>query len=93
MPDADTVGSCRWLTDEELAVCAGEYRRNGFQGGMQWYRAGTSGINTEELKLFSGRRIDVPACFISGKNDWGNYQFPGSLEAMRDRLLTHGVYT
>ena len=88
MPDVSTIAGCRWLTDEELSVYASEYRRNGFQGGLQWYRNGTGGTNTGELALFSGRRIDVPACFISGKHDWGNYQFPGALETMRDRILT-----
>ena len=35
-----------------------------------------------ELEVFSGRTIDVPACFIAGKSDWGIYQFPGAFERM-----------
>ena len=35
-----------------------------------------------ELQLYSGRAIDVPACFISGASDWGIHQKPGELEAM-----------
>lgn len=33
--------------------------------------------------MFSGRTINVPSCFISGKSDWGVYQRPGNLEKMQ----------
>ena len=46
-------------------------------------------MNAAELKLFSGRTIDVPACFISGKSDWGVYQRPGDLEQMRRITCKH----
>jgi pimeloyl-ACP methyl ester carboxylesterase len=88
MPSAAEIEACGWLTDAELAVYAGEYERNGFQGGLNWYRCGTSGIDAAELCLFSGRTIDVPACFIAGTSDWGTYQRPGSIDAMRDRGCT-----
>ena len=88
MPTAAEIAGCGWLTDEELAVYAGEYARTGFQGGLQWYRCGTSGIDAAELTLFSGRTLDVPACFIAGASDWGTYQRPGSLDAMRERGCT-----
>ena len=39
----------RWLPDDELAVYSAEYQRTGFQGGLQWYRCGTSGAFTAEL--------------------------------------------
>lgn len=83
MPSAAEIAACRWLTGDELAVYAGEYSRNGFQGGLQWYRCGTSGRNTADLRLFAGRKIDVPAAFIAGKQDWGIYQAPGAIEAMQ----------
>ena len=38
----------------------------------------------EDLLLYAGRRLEVPCAFISGKQDWGNYQQPGALEAYRD---------
>ena len=38
-----------------------------------------------EHELFSGRRIEVPACFIAGAADWGIHQAPGALEAMEER--------
>jgi non-specific protein-tyrosine kinase len=34
MPSAAAIAACRWLPDSELAVYAGEYQRNGFQGGL-----------------------------------------------------------
>ena len=67
---------------------SGEYRRTGFQGGLQWYRCGTSGAFTAELETWSGKSIDVPSCFISGKRDWGTYQRPGVFEAMQITACT-----
>jgi pimeloyl-ACP methyl ester carboxylesterase len=47
-----------------------------------------------ELRLFSGRTIDVPAMFIAGKSDWGIYQRPGNLERMQTSACTdmHGCH-
>lgn len=88
MPSADEVASCRWLPDEELRIYSNEYTRNGYQGGLQWYRCMTGGLNAAQLRLFSGRTIDVPSCFIAGKSDWGIYQKPGSMEAMERDACT-----
>ncbi|HUO62301.1 MAG TPA: alpha/beta fold hydrolase, partial [Terriglobales bacterium] len=74
MPSASEIAENRWLPENELAVYAEEYGRNGFQGGLQWYRCTTSGRNAAELRIFSGRTIDVPSCFIAGRSDWGIYQ-------------------
>jgi pimeloyl-ACP methyl ester carboxylesterase len=86
MPSAAQIAACRWLPENELAVYAAEYQRNGFQGGLQWYRRGTGGIDTAELQLFSGRTIDVPSMFIAGKQDWGTYQRPGNFERMQESV-------
>jgi pimeloyl-ACP methyl ester carboxylesterase len=40
---------------------------------------------------FSGRTIDVPSCFISGKSDWGVYQTAGAAERMRTTACTKMV--
>jgi pimeloyl-ACP methyl ester carboxylesterase len=88
MPTAAQIAACRWLPDSELAIYAAEYERTGFQGGLQWYRRGTGGIDTAELQLFSGRTIDVPAMFIAGKSDWGTYQRPGNFERMQESACT-----
>jgi len=88
MPSAAEIAACKWLPDSELAVYAAEYERNGFQGGLNWYRARTTGRFDSELQLFSGRTIDVPALFVSGKSDWGVYQRPGSFERMQRAACT-----
>jgi pimeloyl-ACP methyl ester carboxylesterase len=82
MPPANEIAACRWLTEQELSVYSGEFGRTGFQGGLQWYRC-RSGKYAAELDVFSGRTIDVPACFIAGKSDWGVYQTPGVFERMQ----------
>jgi hypothetical protein len=88
MPSASEVAACKWLPDEELSVYSSEYARNGFQGGLQWYRCRTEGRNNTELQIFSGRTIDVPSMFIGGKSDWGVYQRPGDVERMQSEACT-----
>jgi len=87
MPSQGEIAVCQWLTDEHLSVYAGEFGRTGFQGGLQWYRCLT-GKYVSELQMFSGRTIDVPACFIAGRSDWGIYQVPGALERMETTACT-----
>ncbi len=89
MPSAAAIAANQWLPDHELAYYSAEYGRTGFQGGLQWYRCGTSGLFSNELQLYAGRTIDVPSCFISGKQDWGIYQRPGVIEAMQQRACTN----
>lgn len=88
MPSAAEIAANRWLTDDELRVYSSEYERTGFQGGLQWYRCATDERLAAELQLFSGRTIDVPACFIAGSSDWGVQQRPGAFEAMRSGACT-----
>jgi pimeloyl-ACP methyl ester carboxylesterase len=91
MPFAQEIAICRWLTDAELTV----YASTGFQGGLQWYQCTFGGGKySAELETFSGRTIDVPICFISGKSDWGVYQAPGALERMETSACTQwrGTY-
>jgi pimeloyl-ACP methyl ester carboxylesterase len=88
MPDAAGIAANKWLPDRELAFYSEEYTRTGFQGGLQWYRCGTSGAFNAELQTWSGKTIDVPSCFISGRQDWGTYQRPGVFEAMQTTACT-----
>ncbi len=88
MPSAGQIEACQWLPEADLAVYTGEYGHTGFQGGLQWYRARTTGLFESELEVFSGRTIDVPACFIAGRQDWGIYQKPGEIEAMQTRACS-----
>jgi pimeloyl-ACP methyl ester carboxylesterase len=83
MPDAATSDRCTWLTDLELAVYAAEFRRTGFQGGLNWYRARYEANITADEHLHAHRTIDVPALFIAGRSDWGVYQVPGAFERMQ----------
>jgi pimeloyl-ACP methyl ester carboxylesterase len=91
MPSAETIAANKWLPDSELAFYSAEYARTGFQGGLQWYRCGTSGEFIPELQTWSGRSIDVPSCFISGQQDWGTYQRPGVFEAMQKSACTRMI--
>ncbi len=84
MPTPAQIAACTWLPDHELAVYAAEYQRTGFAGGLQWYRRGTTGLDTSELQMFAGRTIDVPSMFIAGNSDWGTYQRPGAFERMQE---------
>jgi pimeloyl-ACP methyl ester carboxylesterase len=87
MPSPAEIAACRWLPENELAVYSGEYERTGFQGGLQWYRCRTQGVNAD-LDIFAGRTIDVPAMFVAGKSDWGIYQSPGAIERMQESACT-----
>ncbi|MCP5149139.1 MAG: alpha/beta fold hydrolase [Ectothiorhodospiraceae bacterium] len=88
MPAPTAIADCRWLPDEDLAVYAAEFTRTGFQGGLNWYRCRASAPIAAELQIWSGRTIDVPSAFVSGRSDWGTYQVPGALEAMGERACT-----
>ncbi len=91
MPDPDAIAANQWLPERELSFYSAEYARTGFQGGLQWYRCGTSGAFIPELQTWSGRTIDVPSCFISGRQDWGTYQRPGVFEAMQASACTRMI--
>lgn len=82
MPGAEAIAACEWLTEAELAVYAAEFSRNGFQGGLQWYRATRDPRSVAQLQVFSGRAIEVPTCFIGGASDWGVHQSPGAYDRM-----------
>ena len=88
MPSRGAIAANTWLPDRELAYYSAEYARTGFQGGLQWYRCNTTGAFNADYELFSGRTIDVPSCFISGRQDWGIFQRPGALETMQRTACT-----
>jgi soluble epoxide hydrolase / lipid-phosphate phosphatase len=55
------------LTDDELAVYVDTYRRTGFTGGLNWYRA----LHRDwEEALGHEFVIDKPALMISAADDW-----------------------
>ena len=87
MPTPAQVAANRWLPDDELVVYAAEFARTGLQGGLQWYRSSLDASHRAQLRLFAGRRIEVPGCFIAGRQDWGVHQAPGAFEAMQARAM------
>ena len=89
MPTSEEINSCKWLTEEELKVYVSEYGRTGFQGGLNWYRSGGSSGNRGNLKLFSGMKIEKPAMFVAGRQDWGIYQRPGAINKMKNDVCTN----
>ncbi|KAI1092129.1 alpha/beta-hydrolase [Rostrohypoxylon terebratum] len=86
MVGEDITKTERWLSRDDLKVYCGEWGRNGFLGALNWYRAQTASTpqSARDMLLFAGSRIEVPCVFISGKQDWGNYQQPGAMEAYLD---------
>lgn len=88
MPSDGEVAACRWMSNAELGVYVRAFERTGFQGGLNWYRCVTGGLVGKDLRLYSGRKIDVPALFVAGASDWGVCQSPGALEAMQSRACS-----
>ncbi|MEO1016081.1 MAG: alpha/beta fold hydrolase [Pseudomonadota bacterium] len=72
-PTTNEIESCKWFTPKDLEVYVQEFERTGFQGGLNWYRCSFLSDHRHELRLFAGRKIDVPSCFIGGDKDWGNH--------------------
>ncbi|AND70491.1 alpha/beta hydrolase fold family protein [Dyella thiooxydans] len=92
-PSAAEVRACTWLSEAELEVYVEEYGRTGFQGALQAYRVLSDPALNDELRLLSGKTIDVPSLFIGGEKDWGTYATPGALDLMKSRATTrlHGI--
>ena len=88
MPSREEIAACKWLTDDELDIYTQEFERTGFQGGLNWYRCNTGGLNRSDLELFAGHTIDVPSCFITGVADWATFRPPGALEQMQGKACT-----
>ena len=81
-PSSAYVAACKWMTEADLDVYSQQFQRTGFQGGLNYYRI--DGVFSPEsgLNAYSGKTIDVPACFIGGASEWAIYQSPGSFERM-----------
>ncbi len=89
MPTANEIAACAWLPDSALRIYSDAYTRNGFQGGLNWYRCRFVEAFQREQQIFAGRAIAVPSLFIAGTSDWGTYQTPGAMEAMHGRSCSH----
>ncbi|GBE83790.1 Bifunctional epoxide hydrolase 2 [Sparassis crispa] len=82
-PSKDEAERNSWLPDAELALFTAQFGHTGFQGGLNWYRCMRDAQLSRGLTVFAGKRIEVPAMYLSGKKDWGVYQTPGAAEKMR----------
>ena len=56
-----------WLTEANVDFYAGEFKRSGFRGGLNWYR--NIDRNWELLAPWSGAQVTVPALYIAGDRD------------------------
>jgi pimeloyl-ACP methyl ester carboxylesterase len=81
-PSPAQVAACKWMTDADLQVYSQEFQRTGFQGGLNYYRIDGVFSPDSGLNAYSGKTIDVPACYIGGSSEWAVYQTPGSFERM-----------
>ncbi|MEY9847947.1 alpha/beta fold hydrolase [Streptacidiphilus sp. MAP5-3] len=63
-----------WLTESDIATFAAEYARNGFTGGLNWYR--NLDRNWELSAAWDGLPIQVPALYVLGDRDLVG-AFPG----------------
>ncbi|KAI1114047.1 Alpha/Beta hydrolase protein [Nemania sp. NC0429] len=83
MAGEDEAATETWLSRDELRVYCAEWRRTGFQGALNWYRAQTATTqqSARDVLLYAGRRIEVPCAYVGGRLDWGTFQQPGALES------------
>jgi pimeloyl-ACP methyl ester carboxylesterase len=56
-----------WLGEEDVDFYAGEFRRTGFRGGLNWYR--NLDRNWELMAPFADARVTVPALYVAGDRD------------------------
>jgi pimeloyl-ACP methyl ester carboxylesterase len=64
-----------WMSAEDVAYYAGEFRRTGFRGPLNWYRS--LRLSTEMLAPWRGAVIRQPSMFIAGERD-AVLRFPAS---------------
>jgi epoxide hydrolase A/B len=64
-----------WLTEADVDFYAGEFKRAGFRGGLNWYR--NIDRNWELMAPFAGAKVQIPALFMTGDKDLV-YKFPGA---------------
>jgi pimeloyl-ACP methyl ester carboxylesterase len=63
-----------WLSNADLDFYAGEFKRSGFRGGLNYYR--NLDRNWELMAPFADVRVTVPALYIAGDRDLV-VSFPG----------------
>lgn len=56
-----------WLNELELEMFVQVYSKNGFTGGLNWYRS--MDIKWQERKALEGKQSPIPAYFIGSEHD------------------------
>jgi pimeloyl-ACP methyl ester carboxylesterase len=56
-----------WITEADIDFYAGEFRRAGFRGGLNWYR--NIDRNWQLLAPWAGAKVTVPALYVAGDRD------------------------
>src|SRR5262249_9599895 len=57
----------KWLTEADLDFFAGEFKRAGFRGGVNWYR--NMDRNWDLTPFLNGAKLQQPSMFVAGEND------------------------
>ena len=70
-----------WLSEADIDFYAGEFKRSGFRGGLNYYR--NIDRNWELTAAFAGVNVTVPALYVAGDRDMV-VSFPGT-----DQLLAN----
>jgi pimeloyl-ACP methyl ester carboxylesterase len=75
-----------WLTSAEFDYFVSEFRRTGFTGGLNWYRA--IDLRWEQTEELGCAPVSVPVFFLAGEKDVDLAGFSGRdpLERMRSLL-------
>ena len=76
-----------WLSPAAIGYVAGEFRRRGFRGSLNWYR--NLRRNAELLQPWRGCGLGQPSLFIAGTRD-DVLRFPGASQRLEQlpKLLT-----
>ena len=56
-----------WLSEADIDFYAGEFKRSGFRGPLNYYR--NVDRNWELLAAFEGAKVTVPALYVAGDHD------------------------
>ena len=65
MPSPATLPA--WLSEADVDFYAGEFKRTGFRGGLNWYR--NIDRNWELMAPFAAAKVTVPALYMAGDRD------------------------
>ena len=68
-----------WLSEADIDFYAGEFKRSGFRGPLNYYR--NIDRNWELTAAFTGVKVTVPALYVAGDRDMV-VSFPGTAELL-----------